>query len=215
MKHLDITGQTYGRLTALARADGLPTRWQFSCLCGTQKVLRMSTVRSGAVKSCGCLHLERCRSGLNQTKHGQSKVGQVSRLHAIWRGMKKRCNPKNNPSATRRYAARGVAVCDEWRDSFPAFKAWADANGYAADLTIDRIDVNGPYSPENCRWATMKAQCRNRTTTRWIEIDGVTKSLAEWREDAGISGPAFYARVKRGWSVEKALGKDRMNRITQ
>lgn len=198
-------GQTFSRLKAVGPS---PTKgkWLFSCSCGSVTEKRPYAVKSGATRSCGCLHLERCRSGLNQTKHGQAKVGQVTRLHAIWRGMKKRCNPQNNPSATRRYAARGVAVCDEWRDSFPAFKAWADANGYAADLTIDRIDVNGPYSPENCRWATMKAQCRNRTTTRWIEIDGERLPLAEWLERTGVSSSAFAGRQNRGWSERRSLG---------
>lgn len=135
-------------------------------------------------------------------KHGDTKA----RLYALWREMRKRCNPSNNIHAIRRYAARGIYVCAEWQRDYLAFKAWALSNGYVDGLSIDRIDNDGPYSPENCRWVTHKEQCRNRRTTRLITVEGVTRSRAEWLEQTGVSSSAFQAREERGWDTKRALG---------
>lgn len=203
----DYTGETFGRLTALhpeAKRTG-HILWRFMCVCGNEKSIRMHSVLSGVVKSCGCLHLDRCRDGLNRVRHGDARVGRVARLHSIWRDMLKRCNPANNAMAIERYAARGIRVCDEWQ-AYPPFKAWALANGYSDNLSIERQDIDGPYSPENCRWATKKEQSRNRSTSRWITVDGETKCLAEWLEQTGTGPSAFYSRMKRGWAIDRALG---------
>lgn len=138
-------------------------------------------------------------------KHGHAKQGQVSRLHNIWRGMKKRCKPGQEGYATKRYAQRGVRLCEEWRE-FEPFRTWAEANGYANNLTIERNDVNGDYSPDNCSWIEFRFQSRNRTTTRWIEIDGTRKCLAAWLEETGVTKSAFSGRESRGWSESRALG---------
>jgi hypothetical protein len=129
----------------------------------------------------------------------------VTRLHAIWRGMLKRCNPANNKAAIARYAARGIYVSPEWHE-YAAFKAWAEANGYSEDLTIERKDNNGPYAPWNCKWATRAEQCRNRRTTRWIEIDGEKRALAAWLEITGVLQSTFSTRESRGWPLKQALG---------
>lgn len=199
----DIAGQRFERLTAL-RPD-TPEKWLFACDCGREKVIWKAGVVSGRVRSCGCLHKERCKSGSNRRKHGDAKAGAVSRLHNIWRGMHKRCSPAANVHARERYADRGIAVCAAWRD-YITFRDWAAENGYAEHLTLERIENDGHYAPHNCRWATKLEQARNRSTTRRIEVEGATRCLAEWLEQTGVTRSAFHARIKRGWSLPEALG---------
>jgi hypothetical protein len=138
-------------------------------------------------------------------KHGYARKGQVTRLFNIWRGMLKRCNPLCNQHGIRRYAARGITVCPEWQD-FEPFRIWSVSNGYTDDLTIERIDNDAGYSPENCRWATFQDQCRNRRTTNWIEANGERKPLVAWLETTGVTRAAYHARIVKGWDQARALG---------
>lgn len=138
-------------------------------------------------------------------QHGDARVGKTARLFNIWRDILKRCNPNCNEHAIKQYAARGISVCEEWKD-YPTFKVWALANGYRDDLSIERKDVNGNYEPKNCKWATRTEQARNRRTTRWIEHNGQKKSLAEWIEITGVTRSAFHSREARGWTATQALG---------
>ena len=118
--------------------------------------------------------------------------------------MKGRCqNPARRDFVW--YGARGITVCPEWADSFPAFMDWALENGYGPTLTLDRIETNGPYSPSNCRWATRKEQANNRRTTKQITMDGCTRSIAQWAEELGIDVSTLGKRLKHGWPVERAL----------
>ena len=126
--------------------------------------------------------------------HGESHT----RLHNIWCDMNKRC--KHNPQ----YAGRGIAICDEWKD-YEVFAEWARTNGYADNLTIERVDVDGNYCPENCKWIEFAKQARNRTTTKWVEYRGRTMSLAEAAELANLPYKTVHLRIKKGWSVERAL----------
>lgn len=204
-KTKDIAKNRYGRLLALGPdPEGARGKWLFQCDCGLRKSIKKHSVTRGYTKSCGCLHRDRCKSGLNRLRHGDARTGAVKRLHSIWRGMLKRCNPSNNIYATERYAARGVTVCADWRD-YTAFRDWAINSGYADDLSIDRVDNALGYSPENCRWATKTEQARNRTTSRYLEVDGERRVVAEWCEVFGISSSVFYNRVKRGWDAKRAL----------
>ena len=125
-------------------------------------------------------------------RDGRSKT----RLYRIWWGMKSRCCTPSDGDYSN-YGARGIRVCDAWLASFDAFKDWALANGYTDELTIDRVDVNGPYSPENCRWATVKEQSRNRQNTLFIAYNGVTKSASEWAEQLGVSLWVIHSRYRR------------------
>lgn len=136
-------------------------------------------------------------------KHGDTG----KRLHNLWRDMLKRCNPDNNPNATKRYAARGIYVCDEW-STYSTFKNWAEANGYTDELSIDRVDNNGPYAPWNCQWTTKKEQCRNRRTTANLTLGGRTQCVAAWLEERGVTSSAYYCRIARGWSAERALNME-------
>lgn len=127
-----------------------------------------------------------------------------TRLYNIWSNMKRRCF-----SETRRdyqwYGARGITVCPEWKNSFPAFMVWALESGYQDHLTLDRIDTNGPYAPWNCRWATRKDQANNRRSTRYITMDGRTQSIKQWADELGIEKTTLWRRFDNGWPVERAL----------
>jgi len=131
-------------------------------------------------------------------KHGYARPGKVEKLHNLWRDILKRCN--NHPD----YKGRGISVCQEWQEYVP-FRTWALSNGYKEGLSIDRIDNDGGYSPENCRFTTMKEQSRNRRTTRYITHNGETKCLAAWAEDNGIDVSKLHYRLKHGWGMDKAL----------
>jgi len=125
-----------------------------------------------------------------------------TRLYLVWKNLRRRCS---YPKATHfeSYGGRGISVCDKWNKSYLEFKKWAHANKYKEGLTIERIDVDAGYSPENCTWIEAKLQARNKTTTVRIEYNGQTKSVAEWAEIKGIKANTLSARVRRGVSLEK------------
>ncbi len=130
--------------------------------------------------------------------------GRHTRLYSIWAHMKERClNP--NSISYKNYGGRGITVCDEWKQDFAAFRGWAYANGYSDELEIDRIDNDGDYCPENCRWATRKAQTYNRRSNRYLEHNGRKQTVMEWAHETGISHKTLYDRLKSGWPVDRAL----------
>lgn len=136
-----------------------------------------------------------------KTRHGEAIVGSVTAEYKIWRGMLGRCLNKTNP-AWMDYGGRGIGVCDRWR-SFENFLA--DMGRRPDGLSLDRIDNNKGYSPDNCRWATRKEQARNRRSSAMIEYKGECRALVEWAEITGISVSAITQRLRAGWDVEMAL----------
>lgn len=136
-----------------------------------------------------------------QYKHGQANT----RLYRIWDAMKTRCtNPNSRNYAN--YGARGISICPEWMKDFKAFYDWAIENGYADDLSIDRIDNNGNYEPSNCRWASKKEQSNNSRRNVFLTYKGKTQTLAQWCDELGFDNHwTICKRIKSGWSIEKAL----------
>lgn len=176
----DLTGQKYGLLTVigLKDTDTRKTYWICQCECGNVKEVRSDSLLCGTIKSCGCL--KRAQDKVNLTKNHRHKMSGT-RIYIEWQGMKGRCYNPHDPRYDR-WGGRGITVCDEWRDSFEAFYEWAMSHGYADDLTIDRIDNDGNYTPDNCRWATQSEQSRNRNSNIKIRIGNSTRTLTEWCE---------------------------------
>lgn len=195
----NLTGKKYGRLTVLGLSEkksGRKSYWVCECECGNKKLVRSDCLKKGQVQSCGCMKKEQDRVNLGRTTHGDTPVGSHKRLWQIWQGMKQRTSNQNKKSYAK-YGGRGITVCDEWRDSYIAFKEWAFANGYDENLTIERIDVNGNYEPGNCRWATQKEQCNNRRSNVLIEWQGKTQNIEQWAEETGIAYSVLHDRYRR------------------
>lgn len=203
----DLTGHRFGRLIVLRRVQNKPgskrTRWLCQCDCGALKEVGSDELKNGNTQSCGCYRREYI-SAAKATHRGTSE-----RLHRVWSDMKRRCsNPHDEKYPL--YGARGITVCDEWMEYVP-FRNWAMSTGYDPNArygqcTLDRIDTDGPYSPENCRWSTAREQANNRRNNHLLFCDGQSHSIAEWSRIAGIPYGTLLSRVNaRGWSDEEAI----------
>lgn len=138
--------------------------------------------------------------------HGEAnnKNGTRTRLYVKWCHMIERCN-NSHSEHYKDYGGRGITVCDAWRNNYITFRDWAICNGYNESLTLDRIDVNGNYCPENCRWVSHKDQCNNKRNNRLITYKGVTKTMTQWAEAIGMNVGTFKHRLRLGWSVRNAI----------
>ena len=201
MNKKDIkVGSRFGRLTTIGPTfvDGKVRKVPCRCTCGVEKVLRVDHLKDGSTSSCGCLCAESSRA--RAMKHGE----WTTKLWGHWSAMRRRCNTESTGNYYL-YGGRGITVCEEWKD-YLAFRAWALANGYADDLSLDRVDVNGDYCPDNCRWVDRKRQARNRRNTIFVEYEGARVPLADLSERFGIDPDLVYARVVNcGWDVHEAL----------
>lgn len=200
-EHLNLLGERFGQLTVIKE---LPFRinkfgkreymWLCQCDCGNTIEECTHNLRQGCATRCQKCYIE--SKGLEY--NGRSPKG----LYGIWAGMKSRCYNPNNPYY-HIYGAKGIRVCDEWNNSFIAFREWAFANGYIEETnhllncSIDRIDPTGNYEPENCRWATISEQAYNKRNTRKYEIFGKIYTLKEIEETFHIGKKTFVARVSR------------------
>jgi hypothetical protein len=200
----DLTGQIFGRLTAVefSHDDVSPRKgggknyclmWKCKCACGKTVTINAKKLKSGNTKSCGCLLIEQ------RITHGRHK----SREYRTWIGIKSRCyNPNNTGYPS--YGGRGIKVCDRWLESFENFLA---DMGECPDfsMSIDRIDNDGDYAPDNCEWRTIGEQANNRRDNRLLEFAGRTQTVAQWARKFGISPITIGSRLRDGWSVKRAL----------
>lgn len=205
---IDRTGQKYGRLLVLHRAPDkifssgrTVVQWHCKCDCGKEVDVPATSLASGGTKSCGCWNDE-------QRKNPEAKASKHhmrnTRLYSIWRGMKKRCltsSENNHPN----YYHKHISICEEWKDDFSTFAQWALSHGYDDTLSLDRINNQGNYEPNNCRWSTNTEQQRNKDNNRLITYDNETHCLAEWAEITGIHRSTIAGHIKRGWSLGRAL----------
>jgi hypothetical protein len=186
-ERIDLTGQKYGKLIVLGYSHTKYEKcfWKCRCECGNETIVCGRYLRTGHTKSCGCQRRNR------KPIHGMAGT----RIYGIWRSMKVRTNP-NNSAKHPYYSGRGIGLFDEWKD-FTAFYEWAMANGYRDNLSIDRIDVNGNYEPENCRWATLLEQGRNKRNNHLVLVNGEKITVSELSEKSGISNSCLMARIRR------------------
>jgi len=197
---LNITGMRFGRLMAIHPNghDINPSRkhilWACVCDCGVTTDVRLNALRSGGTKSCGCIQKE----GNFNRKHGMTKTPE----YRSWAHIKARCfNPKHKDFSD--YGGRGIKMCESWEKSFEAF--FADMGKKPEGMkSIDRIDVNGNYCKENCRWANDHMQSRNKRNNRYLELNGLEMCLSDWATHLGINVSTLIQRI-REWPLEKAL----------
>lgn len=196
----DISGQKFGRLTVIKfiHIENHKAIWLCQCECGGLTEVVGKDLTSGHTKSCGCLRKEKTRN-LNKT-HDKTNT----RIYGIWCYMKRRCY-NENCKCYKNYGARGITMCDEWKNDFMTFYNWSMLHGYNDNLTIDRIDINGNYEPNNCRWATIKQQNRNTRKNKYYTINGETHCLSEWCEIYNLNYKRVQYRIRSNWTIEESL----------
>jgi len=192
-RFMDLTGQRFGKLLVISfqgrEAASRSARWLCWCDCGKEAIVRSMSLRSGHTSSCGC-------------KKFRGKPIHVP-TYQVWTGIKRRCF-KPSASGYQNYGAKGIVVCDRWRNSFTSFLE--DMGERPDRSTIDRIDNSKGYEPGNCRWATSTEQIRNRRITRWLMFRGETRTLKEWADTFSLGYACVHHRLDMlGWSVEDAL----------
>lgn len=204
MSFIDISGQRFGRLTVIERDYEVKphtrqrTFWHCVCDCGKKFSAESRNLRRGDYQSCGCFQKDGARQRL--TTHGMTNT----KVFRIWQGMQARCyNPNNKKFPI--YGGRGIKVCDRWLESFENF--FADMGHPQPHESIDRMNNDGDYCPENCRWTDNKTQQRNTRRNHFLVLGGESKTIAEWSEITGIGQDAISERIKRGWSDRDALTK--------
>ena len=197
----DLIGKKFGKLTVIKNVGidkKYNTLWLCKCDCGNEKIVARYKLTIGNTKSCGCLKKQHC-SNLHKI-HGLSNT----KIGYTWRGMKSRCyNPKNENY--KNYGGRGIKVCDEWLNDFMNFYNWSINNGYKEDLSIDRINSDGNYEPNNCRWIPWKEQTRNTRRNRMITYNNETHCLAEWAEILGIDYSKLKNKINKTKDFQEAI----------
>lgn len=200
-----LIGKKYGKLMVLG-LDGKDKYGhpKVKCLCDCGNVVSIiaTRVKTETTKSCGCYQKEMARKA--KTTHGQTHT----RLYRTYCGMVQRCY---NPNARyyKIYGGRGITICEEWLNDYVSFMVWALNNGYRDDLSIDRIDVNGDYSPQNCKWSTWFEQANNTRRNRYITYKGETKTAKEWADLFGFNYKYFHEKLKKNnWSIDAVLEID-------
>jgi hypothetical protein len=202
---IDLSGKKFNKLTILSLNKDKSSKkrkfWNCVCDCGNKKICDGENVKSGKTKSCGCILSESLIKGWNRRRQFTK---EEKPLRQIWKLMIRRCYNPADPTH-RHYGARGIKVCERWHNYWQ-FKEdmWPRPEG----LTLERIDNDGDYCPENCKWATVLEQVNNRRTSKKITMNGETKTVPDWCRDYGVSNVgAIRQRLGRGWSLQDALTK--------
>ena len=195
----DLTGRKYSRLTVLRKVGygNGGSKWECQCDCGAKVIVSSSCLVRGHNKSCGCL--------LHRKPYNYLGRDQYPRIYIIWKSMRQRCFSKTC-AAYKYYGGKGVTICDEWMD-YENFLDWTLKNGYSDTKTIDRIDSDGNYCPENCRWATALVQSNNRSFNKRITYNGETHTVSEWARIMNMNYGTFNSRIKRGWDLERVFNQ--------
>lgn len=201
----DLTGKTFGRLTVVARAPDAVSAsgrhrvmWSCNCECGNHVVVYGDNLNKGVTRSCGCLRTEMLSE--RRASHRQSNT----LLYGVWHAMRNRCYRKAD-QYYHRYGGRGIYICDEWKDDYSEFAKWASETGYRHGLSIDRIDNDGPYSPENCRWTDRRTQANNRSSNRILTSNGESHNVTEWAKILNVDPKKLFSRIYIGWDDESVL----------
>ena len=193
-----MIGQKFGRLTVIEELSERNKHGKivYKCICDCGNTVNASghLLRNGTIKSCGCLRLE------GRSTHRKSGT----RLYRILHHVKDRCYRTKNKDY-QHYGDRGIKVCQEWLDDFMSFYNWAINNGYQENLTIDRIDVNGNYEPDNCRWVDQKTQTNNKRNSVYLTYEGKTQTITQWADELNCNRSAMYIRHRKGWSDKECL----------
>jgi hypothetical protein len=192
-KKFNLKDQRFGRLLIIAFAHSLKGKriWHTRCACGGNKAVTTTDLISGNIKSCGCLRLG------SITKHGMYGTP----TYRSWSGMIQRCFNSNNEQWDN-YGGRGIEVCKRWLE----FKNFlVDMGEKPKNTTIERVDNDGNYELDNCKWDTLKQQANNRRSSHCIQFHGQEKTLQQWSEETGIPSSTIRKRLKRGWGIERAL----------
>ena len=195
----DLTGQTFGKLTALFRTKvkgRCETFWHCSCACGNDTLVRMSSLIKGDTNSCGCL------TGCTTLRHGHARKGKKTATYQTWSHLMNRCNPDSVCKDSAKYGKLGILVCDRWLvyENF-----LEDMGEKPPGMSLDRLDNALGYSKDNCRWATAKQQAQNRTNNVNITYNGETLCISEWARRLGCTDWALRARINNGWDVHRAF----------
>ena len=196
----DLSGRIFGRWRVVRRSSPVhkcrAIRWECVCDCGAVRTVLGATLRRGESSSCGCLQKE--QQAARHTKHGAIDTKEYS----SWKAAIARCERQTH-KAYRHYGARGIYVCAEWRHDFPRFLA--DMGPRPVGMTLDRIDMHGPYAPWNCRWATIRTQARNTRQNRFLTYNGETLCVRDWAERIGVTATCLYRRLNHGQSPAAVL----------
>ena len=196
-KREDLSGKIFGYWRVIEDSyDITQSKWKARCVCGTERFVKASHLRSGASISCGCVG-NRLKAKA-ATKHGGYKTPEYS----VWAQMKARCNDPNSPNF-KNYGARGIAVCPQWNESFEAFLADMGPRPSSAH-SLDRVDNDGNYEPGNCRWTTWDVQCGNKRPRRLLTAQGRSMTPTQWAAFLGVTVKTIYNRLEH-LSEEEAL----------
>ena len=203
----NLLGRRFGRLIVKDRAEDTVSKsgrhrvmWVCSCDCGNEVVVLSDNLKRGKTQSCGCL-----RNDKNKERFSTHRATDT-RLYGIWSAMKTRCLNKNS-HAYKDYGERGIHVCDKWINDFSEFAAWAYSNGYNDNLSIDRIDNNKGYYPDNCRWVISDVQANNRRSNIRIAYNGEPHTVTEWARLLNKNPKTIFSRIYSGWDYIDAITK--------